>query len=77
MVGNVWELVNEPAQPTPAILKMFRSQMKPAPTLEDPWYLMRGGSCDEPLQDNVMYDGATVPGAARSANIGFRCVKDP
>jgi hypothetical protein len=37
---------------------------------------IRGGSFNEPLQENVIWDGASVPANAKSANLGFRCVRD-
>jgi hypothetical protein len=51
--------------------------MKPAPTADDKWYVIRGGSSSEGLVDNIVWDSTTVPAKWTAANIGFRCVKDP
>jgi eukaryotic-like serine/threonine-protein kinase len=77
MVGNVWELVEHLSNPEPGALEMFGKLMKPKPTLEDPWFTIRGGSFnDNTLQAGVLNDATTVPAKWKFVNIGFRCVKD-
>jgi serine/threonine-protein kinase len=78
MVGNVWELVNELVRPSPEVLTASRRLVSPAPSAEEPWYLIRGGSYKERLADlsDVAFDSTTIPVRYKSDTIGFRCVKD-
>jgi hypothetical protein len=70
MVGNVWELVQEAADPSDATRKRF------AAPASDSWYQMRGESYGEPLQAGAIWDYGAVPAGWKDKNIGFRCVKD-
>jgi formylglycine-generating enzyme required for sulfatase activity len=76
MMGNVWELVDERTNPGPATLAHFEHLMKPAPTVNDAWYPIRGGSFSYPLDTIAIWDSGSVPGNWKDTNIGFRCVKD-
>ena len=76
-VGNVWELVDQSSAPGPQARDYFTRKLDPPPRADEPWYIIRGGSYDLPLQDNVMYEWSTVPARWSTYNIGFRCVKDP
>jgi serine/threonine-protein kinase len=76
MVGNVWELVDERATPSDIMLAYFAGLMKPAPTRDDAWYEIRGGSFKEPLEGISIWDHGSVPALWKDTNIGFRCVKD-
>jgi serine/threonine protein kinase len=77
MAGNAWEFIDELTNPSAQAIQAFQDQMKPAPTKEDPWYLMMGGSYEEPLLKGTTYDTASVPARFHSSRVGFRCVKDP
>lgn len=77
MVGNVWELVDEPAQPSEGARAFFAKRLKPAPGAQEPWVQMRGESYDEPLADAAIYDSSPVPARWKGPTIGFRCAKDP
>jgi formylglycine-generating enzyme required for sulfatase activity len=77
MVGNVWELVDQEGVASAVALKRFATRMQPAPTADDRWYVIRGGSNREPLVDDLIWDSSTVPAKWKYENIGFRCVKDP
>ena len=73
MVGNVWEFVEGPVTPEPAVIAKFKN---PPPPPGEPWYQLRGESFQEPLSPAVMFDGSTVPASYKDSATGFRCVKD-
>jgi eukaryotic-like serine/threonine-protein kinase len=75
MVGNVWEFVDQVRSPSPEALKSYPS-LKPPPSATEPWYMIRGQSCGEPLLDAVIWDSAPVPARWKNIYIGFRCVKN-
>jgi len=75
MVGNVWEFVDQQRSPSPDALKGFQT-LNPRPRADEPWFMIRGQSFDEPLQDLVISESATVPGRWKDVAIGFRCVKN-
>ncbi|MCX6626294.1 MAG: bifunctional serine/threonine-protein kinase/formylglycine-generating enzyme family protein [Candidatus Solibacter sp.] len=74
MVGNVWEFVDQLRAPSPEALQSF-SKLKPPPRADEPWYMIRGQSCGEPLLDAVIWESAPVPARWKDIYIGFRCVK--
>ena len=76
MIGNVWELVDEVTTPPDQAIAYFSRLMNPAPTLNDSWYQIRGGSFVEPLNPDLIWDKGSVPGLWKGKNIGFRCAKD-
>ena len=76
MVGNVWEYVDQLRTPSPQALKGF-PKLKPPPRADEPWYMIRGQSCGEQLDDSVIYEAASVPARWKDIYIGFRCVKNP
>jgi serine/threonine-protein kinase len=76
MVGNVWEYVDKLRPPRPADLQQFAT-LKPPPTAEEPWYMIRGQSHGESqLIDTIMWDSTGVPERWKDRYLGFRCVKD-
>jgi eukaryotic-like serine/threonine-protein kinase len=75
MVGNVWEFVDQLRPPSPEALKSY-PKLKPPPRADEPWYMIRGQSCGEPLLDAVIWDSAPVPARWKNIYIGFRCVKN-
>jgi serine/threonine-protein kinase len=76
MAGNVWELVEQLAQPSQQALENFRIALQPPPTSDEPWYMIRGGGFDTPLTDALLWDSTTVPARWKAPNLGFRCAKD-
>jgi serine/threonine-protein kinase len=76
MVGNAWELVNEPAVPSTETAERF-TKIAPALVAAKRWVRIRGGSYAEPLDANVIWDSSPVPAGFRNKLIGFRCVQDP
>ena len=76
MVGNVWEYVEQLAQPSPEAIENFRIRLKPAPQADEPWYEIRGESFSDPLAQGVIWDSTTVPARWKDFNLGFRCAKD-
>ena len=75
MVGNVWEFVDQLRPPSAEALKSY-PKLKPPPRAEEPWYMIRGQSCGEPLLDTVIWESAPVPARWKDFYIGFRCVKN-
>ena len=76
MIGNVWELVEEPTTPSDGMIKYFAGKLQPPPTLKDLWHQARGGSYKEPPVPDLIWDSTPIPAAWKDVNIGFRCVKD-
>ena len=75
MVGNVWELVDQLRPPSPQAWKSY-PKLKPPPSADEPWYMIRGQSCGEPPLDAVISESAPVPARWKDIYIGFRCVKN-
>lgn len=76
MVGNVWEFVDEPSQPSPELVASYAHSLHPPPTQQEPWYRVRGGSYREPLSGVEMSAGVTVPARWKDPTVGFRCIKE-
>jgi len=76
MAGNAWELVEQLAQPSQQAMENFRIELKPPPTPDEPWYMIRGGGFDTPVTDSLLWDSTTVPARWKAPNLGFRCAKD-
>ena len=76
MVGNVWELVDERAQPSDRAVKFFAGRMTPAPTRDTPWYQARGGSFQQLISQDIIWNPLPVPELWKDTITGFRCVKD-
>jgi hypothetical protein len=77
MVGNAWEFVDEPVQPSAQVVAAFARTLTPPPGPQEPWYRIRGESYQEPLAAEVMYDASTIPARWKNRTVGFRCVKNP
>jgi formylglycine-generating enzyme required for sulfatase activity/tRNA A-37 threonylcarbamoyl transferase component Bud32 len=71
MIGNVWEMIDEPIKPSPKALEAF-----PAAANER-WITSRGGSFREILNGAFSWDAASAPESHSASDLGFRCVKDP
>ncbi len=76
MAGNAWEFVDELITPSPGALQTFAKLLEPPPTVDEPWYTIRGGAFDIPLIENVTTEWSAVPARFRALDIGFRCAKD-
>jgi serine/threonine-protein kinase len=75
MVGNAWEFIDQTGPPSDNTLKRFLSMTPPA-TRDEPWYVIRGQSCGEPLLPTVIWDSTMVPARWKDRYLGFRCAKD-
>jgi eukaryotic-like serine/threonine-protein kinase len=76
MIGNAWELIEEPTTPSDRQIKEF-AKMQPPPTLNDIWHQARGGSYQYPqLVPDLTFDSTPIPAGWKAPDIGFRCVKD-
>jgi eukaryotic-like serine/threonine-protein kinase len=78
MVGNAWEFVEGPVNPSPEAVERFAKLglLKPPPTASEQWVSVRGGSFTQPLAPNIVYDSLSIPARFSAADIGFRLVKD-
>jgi serine/threonine-protein kinase len=74
MTGNVWQLIDQSITPSPGALRAMAKRLTPAPTADEPWCMMRGGSYDFPLVP--VYEFSSIPERLRQKDIGFRCVRD-
>ncbi len=77
MVGNAWEMVEGEVKPSVEAVAFYRSLLNPAPTADEPWITIRGGSFNFRLAPGIVYDSSSVPERYTAKDIGFRCVKDP
>ena len=76
MVGNVWEFVDQLRTPSAEALQGYQT-LKPPPRADEDWYMIRGQSSGEPLQNTVTWESVPVPARWKDVYIGFRCVKNP
>lgn len=74
LAGNVFEWVDEISKPKPDAITNFARLLKPAPTADDLWVQIRGGSFAMDLIDKVSVEWSTVPSRFKGPDIGFRCV---
>lgn len=77
MVGNAWEMVEGEVKPSVQAMAYYASLLNPAPTADEPWITIRGGSFNQRLTPGIVYDSASIPERYTAPDIGFRCVKDP
>ncbi|HEY7333501.1 MAG TPA: bifunctional serine/threonine-protein kinase/formylglycine-generating enzyme family protein [Bryobacteraceae bacterium] len=76
MVGNAWEMVEGEIKPSSDAVAKF-APMLPAPTADEPWISIRGGSFRTALAPGLVWDSASIPARYSADDIGFRCAKDP
>jgi eukaryotic-like serine/threonine-protein kinase len=75
MAGNAWEMIDTPVTPSDAAVAMFSTLVTPAPTREERWIQIRGGSYNTPLPAAVTYEYSPIPERFSGPDIGFRCAK--
>jgi formylglycine-generating enzyme required for sulfatase activity len=75
MAGNAWEMIDTPVTPSDAAVAMFSTLVTPAPTREERWVQIRGGSYNTPLPAAVTYEYSPIPERFSGPDIGFRCAK--
>jgi eukaryotic-like serine/threonine-protein kinase len=75
MAGNAWEMVEGAVKPSENNVASFAKLLKPAPTLNETWIEIRGGSFNTPLAFAVGYEWSPIPERYSSSDIGFRCAK--
>jgi formylglycine-generating enzyme required for sulfatase activity len=75
MAGNAWELIDTPVTPSDGAVAMFSTLLTPAPTREERWFQIRGGSYNTPLPAAVTYEYSPIPERFSGSDIGFRCAK--
>jgi serine/threonine-protein kinase len=77
MAGNAWEMVDAPVMPDDAAIAKFAPLLTPAPTAQEKWIQIRGGSFQTPVADAVGYKWTAIPERYAASDIGFRCAKTP
>jgi hypothetical protein len=77
MVGNAWEMVEGEVKPSAEAVARAHSLLNPAPTADEPWITIRGGSFNFDLAPGIVYDFNSVPERYTAKDIGFRCARDP
>ncbi len=77
MVGNAWEMVEGEVKPSAEAVARAHSLLEPAPTADEPWITIRGGSFNFDLAPGIVYDFISIPERYTAKDIGFRCAKDP
>lgn len=77
LCGNVWEWVDADQKPTAEFLKRMQHDFDPKLTMEDAFYVIRGGYFLSKLSPALLTDGASVPARLTGPNIGFRCAETP
>jgi len=77
MAGNAFELVDTPVTPSAPNAERFAKMLNPPPGPNERWYQVRGGSYYTPLAAAVAYENFPIPERYATADIGFRCVKNP
>ena len=75
MIGNVWEFVEDPQQPSEGAIATFAKLLDPPPQPGEPWYGIRGLSFQEVLQPGAIWDHHSVPERWKEPSVGFRCVR--
>jgi eukaryotic-like serine/threonine-protein kinase len=76
VVGNVEEFTADVAEPPVAALRAYAGLLTPAPTAEERWYVVKGGSYQNPLREAHLAVVDVVPERFRALDLGFRCAKD-
>jgi formylglycine-generating enzyme required for sulfatase activity len=77
MTGNVFEYVRNEVTPSADAIRRFERILQPPLASNEPWYSVKGGAFDTPLDAAVPWEWTAVPARYAASNIGFRCVKDP
>lgn len=74
LAGNVWEWVDDTRTPSVQAIQSFATLLTPAPTPEEPWYQVKGGSYKQPLAYAVPWEFIAMPARYAREDVGFRCV---
>lgn len=77
LIGNASEFVNTQKQPSLLVLRAYSTLVNPAPTLDEEWYAVKGGSFRHRLAEASPSGAEVVPARFARDDIGFRCAKDP
>jgi len=77
MAGNAWEMVDAGVTPDDATVAKFATLLTPAPTAQEKWIQIRGGSFQTPVAEAAAYKWTAIPERYAASDIGFRCAKTP
>jgi hypothetical protein len=75
MAANAWEMVDGNIAPSEEATARFARLLTPAPTAQEKWSTMRGGSFHTNLAAVAGYQFAAIPEQYSSSDIGFRCAR--
>ncbi|HLJ48379.1 MAG TPA: bifunctional serine/threonine-protein kinase/formylglycine-generating enzyme family protein [Bryobacteraceae bacterium] len=76
MVGNASEWVSTKRDPSLLVTRAFQNLLQPAPTLQEDWYVVKGGSFRHKLAESEPSTWEIVPARFARDDLGFRCAKD-
>ncbi len=76
MVGNASEWVSTKREPSLLAVRAFATLMNPAPTSDDDWRVVKGGSFRHKLAESEPSAWDVVPARFARDDLGFRCAKD-
>lgn len=77
MVGNVREFTGEQTAPTVVGLRTYEAKLNPPARIDEPWYLVKGGSYLYQLDEASLAVAENIPARFKAVDLGFRCAKDP
>ncbi len=75
MAGNVAEWVADRKAPTLLAVREFAKMLQPAPTENEEWRVIKGGSYLRPLQEGKVVEWSQAPSRYFAGDVGFRCVQ--
>jgi serine/threonine-protein kinase len=75
--GNVAEWVADVRRPSDLAVQQFATRLAPAPSIDEPWSLYKGGSFKRPLKEATIDDWSPAPVRYFAEDLGFRCAKTP
>ena len=76
MAGNVAEWVHARHEPSIFALRAYETMLTPKPTINEEWYIAKGGSFRMPIAEAAAITWVPVPARYSRDDLGFRCVRD-
>jgi serine/threonine protein kinase len=75
LIGNAAEWVDQRRSPSVLALRVLRGTVSPPATLDEPWYIIKGGSFRRSLAEAAADLWLPVPGRYAADDVGFRCAR--
>jgi serine/threonine protein kinase len=76
MVGNASEFVETKRKPSLSAVRGFAHLIEPPPTIEEDWFVVKGGSYRHRLDESAPTSWDLAPARFSRDDLGFRCAKD-